>query len=160
MDREPVKPPVVSENPAGQPDAVRSVFSSPLNPAELGELLQRIDLLLNAARPEAGSGPDPVPATSAQRRLERLRRSRAPFLDLGRGPLRWIAAAANLPIFPWGRKQRRFNEDLLKMLEDLRTDLAETQSTADLLTDLRTRVIRMERTLREAVRPGVSGDER
>ena len=56
--------------------------------------------------------------------------------------------------------QGKLNEDLLKMLEDLRTGLAETQSTADLLTDLRTRVIRMERTLREAVRPGVSGDER
>lgn len=160
MERESANPPSDQRNPNGESDAARSVFSAPLNPAELGELLQRIDTLLNAARPAAAPGPDAEIAISARKRLDELRRSRAPFLDLGRGPLRWIASAANLPILPWGRKQRRFNDDLLTIVEQYQANLAETQNTTDLLSDLRARVLRMEQLLREAAGSGGSGDKR
>lgn len=135
------------------PDVSWALHSAPLNAAEMSLLLQKVEDLLRAARTAEEVRTEAGEAVSFGCRADALRRLHAPLLHLGRGPLRWLAAAVNLPVLPWGRKQRRFNDDLLTLVEQMHKRLSDVQDAEDLLSDLRDRVLRQERLLQELVRP-------
>jgi hypothetical protein len=110
-------------------------FSSNLNQVELEQILQRIDENL-ALRPILRhQDTDPAGASTASppslpdlgefaMLLQRLRMMRAPlFVVKGSDPRNQLKRLLNLPIRVFGRRQTRFNNELLDALTALLTDM-------------------------------------
>lgn len=112
----------------------RAVDAAGLDPAELEDILRRLDENLRLRsmvreRPTAGFESGAAPAVPAdledlQRRIQALRELRAPLLVLGGPVLSGIARLCNIPLRLLLRKQIRFNEDLMSILDGLRDQVA------------------------------------
>ncbi|HEU4329333.1 MAG TPA: hypothetical protein VFS21_39710 [Roseiflexaceae bacterium] len=117
----------------------RPFVESDLDPAELEQILRRIDEnlelrpLLNAAQHQAGAGEPPLPETGDFAwRLQNLQNLRAPlFAIYGRGLRDRVKQALNLPIKLFGRKQIVFNRDLLELLQVMLVFMQDVRRSAD-----------------------------
>ncbi len=87
---------------------------------ELETVLQRVEenlALRPVLDPEPPAAEPEGPFDGLRARLAALRALRAPYFVLGGRVPGAVAAVLNLPLRVFGRKQRRFNEDLLRLLE-------------------------------------------
>ncbi len=121
----------------------QSFVESDLDPAELEEILRRIDenlelrpLLNRSLHPtgvDGSAGAPPLPETGDFAwRLQNLKNLRAPlFVVYGRGLRDRLKQALNLPIKLFGRKQILFNRDLLEMLQMLLVFLQDVRRSAE-----------------------------
>ena len=111
-------------------------FSADLPEAELEQILQRVDENLEfrsmlrehgpaSSSPGEGSRTGPVreEMNPHRQRVRALRSMQAPLFVLGGFFLSRIAWLCNLPIRVIGRKQIRFNAELLDAIEAMATDL-------------------------------------
>ncbi len=87
--------------------------------------------------------------SSTRERLERMATLHAPWLHLGRSPLRWLVCPLNLLISPWARKQAAFNSDVLQALQALTQITEEALAASDAITRLEARSARLESLMRE-----------
>lgn len=119
----------------------RTLAAAGLEPAELEDILRRLDenLSLRSALRDPGpatapGGADerPVPADmdAIGRRIQALRELRAPLFVLGGPVLSRVAALCNAPMRLLLRKQVQFNEELLGVLDALRDQVAALRRSA------------------------------
>jgi predicted SAM-dependent methyltransferase len=125
-------------------------FRVRLPPEELEEILRRVEARLVEPEPAA---PVPGPGAAAKSpladRIGEVRAMRAPFFVLGRPGLSAIAAVLNLPLRFVGRKQHRYNEEVLNLLHELSAKGRETEEKVSALQhDLRAQTERLCSDLR------------
>ena len=127
-----------------------------MEPAELERILGRIDenLLLRPVSGEADLTPDTWLSRleGLQARIQALRALRAPLFVLGGPVLSKLAALSNVPCRLFGRKQIRFNRELLDALDSAISLLADREEQFAVMQ------VELER-LRQRVDEGSAGNE-